>query len=89
MVDLINKINQNITNPLIILLFAVATLVFFWGIFQFVYHMDSEESRDIGKRNILYGLIGMAIMFSVFGIINFVLNTFNIKQEVPTNWTQQ
>jgi hypothetical protein len=76
--QLLNKINDNITNPLIVLMFAVAALVFFWGIFQFVYHMDSDGEREKGRQNILYGIIGMVIMVSVYGIINIITNTLSL-----------
>lgn len=72
------KINDVILNPLIILLFVVATLVFFVGIFQMIANSESEEARDKGKKNIMYGLIGMFIMISVYGIVRLVMATFGI-----------
>lgn len=72
------KINDVILNPLIILLFVVATLVFFVGIFQMIANSESEEARDKGRKNIMYGLIGMFIMISVYGIVRLVMSTFGI-----------
>jgi uncharacterized membrane protein len=78
MFPLLLRINQVILNPLIALAFAVAFVVFFWGIVQFVRKADDAEGRETGKRNIIYGIIGMVIMVSVFGIIQTVLQTFQI-----------
>lgn len=79
----INKINGAILNPLILFLFVVATLVFFIGIFQMILNTESEEGRDKGRKNIMYGLIGMFIMMSVYGIVRLVMATFEID---PTGY---
>lgn len=74
----LNKINQFILNPLILLAFAIAFLVFFWGIFQFISSQTANDNRDEGKRKIFWGLFGMFIMFSAYGLIHLILGTFSI-----------
>lgn len=77
----LNSVNAVIINPLIILVFAIAFLIFFFGIFQFVGAAGREgEERDKGKKKILYGLIGMFIMFSAYGLIRIVLGTFGLNE---------
>ena len=71
--DLIAKIKTVIVNPIIGLLFALALMFFLWGIVEFIWVAGGEEGRKKGARHILWGLIGMFIMVSVFGIINFIL----------------
>ncbi|OHB10711.1 MAG: hypothetical protein A3G05_00980 [Candidatus Zambryskibacteria bacterium RIFCSPLOWO2_12_FULL_45_14] len=83
--DLLNKINQFILNPLILLAFAVALLVFFWGIFQFIASQTADTKREEGKRKIFWGLFGMFIMFSAYGLIRLVLGTFGISPSYPFN----
>ena len=78
-IELLNKVNQFILNPIIILLFAVATLYFFWGIVQFINSETADTKRDEGKRKIFYSLLGMFIMFSAYGLIRLVLGTFGIS----------
>lgn len=78
-VEFLNKINQFILNPLITLAFAVALLVFFFGIFQFINSETADAKRDVGKRKIFYGLLGMFIMVSAFGLIRLILGTFGIS----------
>ncbi len=78
--NFLNKVNVAIINPLIILVFAIAVLVFFFGIFQFIYSTGESAERDKGKKKILYGLIGMFIMFSAYGLIRIVLGTFGVTQ---------
>jgi hypothetical protein len=78
-IPFLNKINQFILNPIIVLLFAVALLVFFWGIFQFINSETADAKRNDGKKKIFYGLIGMLIMFAAKGIIYLILDTFGIN----------
>lgn len=78
--QLLNGVNRFILNPLIGLLFFVALLVFLWGVFRFVANASSEDARETGKRNMMWGILGMFIMVSVYGIIRLVLGTFGITQ---------
>ena len=76
MLDIIYKINQFIVNPIIYLMIGVSVVVFLWGIVEFIAKFDNEDVKERGKRNMLWGLIGMFIMFGVFGIIKLILGTF-------------
>lgn len=77
--EFLNKINQFILNPIIALAFTVALLIFFWGIFQFINSQTADATRDEGKRKIFYGLLGMFIMVSAYGLIHLILGTFGVK----------
>ncbi len=59
-------------------MFAVALLVFFWGLVEFIYKAGSDEGRETGKRNMLWGIVGMFIMITVYGIIGLILGTLGI-----------
>ena len=72
---LIHAINQHIINPIIVLIFALAVLVFLYGVFEYFKDSDSSSARETGQRHMLSGVIGMFIMISVFGIITVILNT--------------
>lgn len=74
----LDKVNRIILNPVITLIFAVAFLIFFYGLFEFIRGAAKDDVREEGKRKIVYGLIGMLIMFGVYGIIRVVLGTFGI-----------
>jgi hypothetical protein len=76
--EFVADLNRVIINPLILLLFSLAALLFVWGILKFVSRSSNEEARDEGKSHMLYGLLGMFIMVSVYGIIRLLLNTFGI-----------
>ena len=78
---LLIKIADAILNPLILLMFAAAFLVFLWGAFEFVRHADSEDGRNDGRNHLLWGLVGMLIMLLALVIIQAVADT--IGAEVP------
>lgn len=76
--SLLSNINNLIVNPLIFLLFGVALVVFLWGVAQFIINADSSEGRKLGRDRIIYGIIGMFIMVSVYGILSIITHTFHI-----------
>lgn len=85
--DFIHNVNRLILNPLIQLVFAVALIVFLYGMVEFLINQESEEKKTAGKRHMLWGVIGMTIMFSVWGILTIVLDTFNITGIDPQKGT--
>jgi hypothetical protein len=79
----LKDVSRVILNPLIYLLFAIALLVFFWGIFEFIRSETADNKREEGKKKIFWGLVGMFIMFSALGIIRLIINTFGIPPTYP------
>lgn len=73
--DLVKKINKAIINPLIVLLFALAFIYFIVGLLQYILNPASSEERGTGRSHILWGLVGMTIMVSVWGIMTIIVNT--------------
>ena len=73
--DYINKFITAIVNPLIILMFALALVYFLYGVFLFVKNADAEGDRETGKTHILWGLVGLFVMVSVYGILKIVVGT--------------
>ncbi|HBB43901.1 TPA: hypothetical protein DCZ46_02505 [Candidatus Campbellbacteria bacterium] len=71
---IIDKIKTEIINPIIILLVAVAVGYFLYGLMEFIRNQDNEDAQESGKKHMLWGAIGIAIMFSVYGILNLVNN---------------
>lgn len=83
--ELLNKIVEVIVNPIIFLMFAVALVVFLWGVAEFVRNSNDSASQSKGKSHILWGLVGMAIMVSAFAIIRVALGTFDIAPPASIN----
>lgn len=80
---LLARINEVILFPLISLMIGVALLIFLWGAFQFVYQAGNEGAREVGRRHMLWGIIGFVIMLSALTILQIAAGTFGIQ--VPNN----
>ena len=85
-VTLMKSVNRVIINPLIIFLFALATVYFIYGLVRYLLNPDSEEINTSSKKHMLWGIIGMFIMVAVFGIMNVILTTLNVpKSDIEIN----
>ena len=81
--SLLLNLNMLIINPLIVLLFAVALAYFLYGVLMFFIGEVSEEKKTDGKMHMLWGLVGLVIMFGVWAILNIVIKTLDIKGVDP------
>jgi uncharacterized ion transporter superfamily protein YfcC len=77
--NLVKNISGVIVNPLIILMFTFALVGFLWGVREYVSGADNPETRAKGTQHIMWGIIGMALMFMSFTIVRIVLNTFGLN----------
>ena len=59
-------------------LIAVAVLVFIFGVVKFIVNAGNEEERGKGVKFIIYGLIGLFVIFSLFALINILQSTFGL-----------
>jgi hypothetical protein len=64
------------------LIFALAFLFFLIGVFKFM-TADTPDKKKNGQKLVWWGLIGLFVMVSVWGIIKIVNNTLGIEQAVP------
>ena len=76
---LFTNILNNIVQPAIYLLFALAVLYFIWGVFTFMRNADSAEKRKEGFSHMIWGIVGIFIMLSAKGIINLILASIGIR----------
>lgn len=91
---IIGRISQYVLNPIIIILFGVALVIFLYGVLEYLWKSRSDPGAiTTGAKHIGWGLLGMFIMFSVFGFIQIIMNTLpidsatkdNVKRVIPLN----
>lgn len=70
------KLISLVINPLIAVLFAIALLYFLWGVVKYIGKGDEEAEREKGRQMIINGIIGLAVMTAVWGLVLMVTNTF-------------
>ena len=79
-IPVLDKIKANILNPFIAFLLVLALVWFLYGVYKFISNYDDQTARTEGKSHMLWGVIGMAIMISVYGLLSVVKETIvNIK----------
>ena len=65
---------------LVPILIGLGVLYFVWGIIQFMI-ADTEEAKTKGKDTIMYGLIGFAVIIAMWGLVNLILDTFDLNNQ--------
>lgn len=73
-----DKIESEIINPLILLLFAAAVVYFVFGVMKFIQNQDNEEAQSEGKQHMVWGIIGIFLMVAVYGILGFITTTLGV-----------
>ena len=82
--DLSVQVLELINSVLVPLVFAIAFLVFIWGLFKFFIAKGAEdESRKQGKQLMVWGLVAFFVMVSVWGLVNILVRTFNLDASIP------
>lgn len=87
LIDFANDLASGVVTSLGYLLFSLAVVAFLWGMVQFIWAARNGENGDgmkNGKQFMLWGLISLFVMFSVFGIIIWAQTVFQVKDTTIT-----
>ncbi|MDP2816114.1 MAG: pilin [Rectinemataceae bacterium] len=63
---------QLVNGSVVPLVYALAFLLFIFGMVRFFF-FGGEENREKGKTFMIWGIIGFVVMFSVWGIVRLLL----------------
>lgn len=64
-------------NTFIQIIIALAVIYIVYGVFTYLIRgANSEDGKEKGKNTILYGVIGLFVILSIWGIVNIVRSTF-------------
>lgn len=71
--DFIKNITVFMNDTLVPFIFAIAFLVFLWGMFKtFILGGSDEDKQEEGKHLMMYAIAGFVVMVSLWGIVNLV-----------------
>ena len=73
-IQLLNKISKEILQPFVGFLMALAIMLFVFGIVEYMLGAANEDKREEGKRHMIWGIVGLFIMVSVWGIMRILLS---------------
>ncbi|HCC06023.1 TPA: hypothetical protein DEP94_01515 [Candidatus Nomurabacteria bacterium] len=82
LITLADTLATGVVKSLGFLAFTLAVVVFLWGMVNFIWSArngDAGKGVENGKQFMVWGLITLFVMFSVWGIIIFVQDVLDIK----------
>lgn len=70
----------NLLNTVVVpVIFSLAFAAFIWGMVNYFFiHGGDEAKRSEGRQFLLWSIIGMAVLFSVWGFVNLLLSTLGV-----------
>jgi hypothetical protein len=76
----INVFTKTVVQALAYLMLTSAVTAFFFGIVQYIWGLRQGDAAKtkVGNNFMLWGLVALFVMFSVWGIIRFAQRTFGV-----------
>lgn len=65
-------------NLIIPVIFGLALVYFLWGLAQFILNAGNETARESARSIMIWGIIALFVMVSVWGLVNLLTNTFGL-----------
>ena len=82
--DIVGMVICIINRYLVPLGFAVAMVLFVFGVVSYVAKGGDEEARKKGREFIMWGIVAIFMMVSIFGFVKLLDNTFNLPNDGAT-----
>src|SRR3989338_6518104 len=68
---------RDLFGAILPVLISLGVIYFVWGVVQY-FIAGGEEAKKTGKDRIIYGIIGLAVIVSLWGIVYLVVATFGL-----------
>ena len=81
--EALQRLKDYVLEPTIYLILTAGLLFFMYGLVVFLYKMREGHDYKEGLSHMLWGIIGMFIMVSVYGIIALIINTIGADPSEP------
>ncbi len=75
---------NGLMNAIVPFLVGLGVFVVIYGVFGYIAHSAEEEKRAEARQFILWGVIFIFLMLSIWGLVNILVNTFEFKRNAPT-----
>lgn len=77
--EVLQRIITFVVDPSLRVIFTLGLFLFIWGIIEFLWGVQKGHAENEGKQHMIWGLVGMLIMVSVYGIIALIINSFGLQ----------
>ena len=75
----------NIGNTFIQILIAFAVIWIIYNVVRFIMKSDAPEERSAIGQSILWSIVGLFVILSIWGLVRILTNTFRTDTAAPTN----
>ena len=76
--EVLSRFVRFIIDPALLLIFTAGFFLFMWGMVVFLFNLREGNDYKAGLQHMIWGLAGMLIMMSVYGIVTLVSNTLGL-----------
>ncbi|PCI20190.1 hypothetical protein COB64_02670 [Candidatus Wolfebacteria bacterium] len=81
--DFLNFFTCLASRSVVPLLITAGTVVFIYGVVQYIAGAADQTKREEGRKFILWGIIGLFVIISVWGLVGLLSNTFQFGNVLP------
>lgn len=67
-----------LVSTMIPIAIAIGLLVFIWGLVQYIMNSGDDTAKTDGKNKMIYGIVALFVMVSVWGIVAVLGQIFNV-----------
>ena len=68
----------SILNLVIPILITLGVIIFIWGVITYVV-AKGEEAKKEGRDRMIWGIIGLTVIVTLWGLVNFLKSTLGIQ----------
>src|SRR3989338_176323 len=68
---------QQLLNTVLPVLVALGVVYLVWGVVQY-FIGDGDEAKKKGRDRIIFGIIGLAVIVGLWGLVYIVVDTFEV-----------
>ena len=78
-IESVTSLISSLVNYSIGILIGVAIIAFFWGLISYMFKTKGDqEGRKTATNLMVWGILAIFIMLSVFGLVRLLQNTFGV-----------
>lgn len=74
---------NTVLNALIGLFITLAIVTFFYGLVVYLFKINDPKERAGGVQIMIYGIVALFVMVSIWGILRLLQSTFKVQGNEP------
>lgn len=77
--ELVDFMLTTLVRPAVDLILAAAVVFFLWNIMQVIRKSDQPDELEKFKSKAVWGIVAIAVMFSMWGLVNFLTSSARLS----------